>query len=507
VSTKTPLSESDLAASAALLSELKPRIGVAIAESNGTNGVKVIAVSSKGSGESAGLRTGDTILTYNGTPIRGSADFGSFVEKTPVGSQVFVTIRRDGKEIDCNLRMNGSNFTLDQVGALYDATQLDNVARLRTSKAQVQAIAEVDDFLTEGTVGVANGRGFHSVKGNAKRFNSTLEVSSDSDSSDATVKAEQAAAAAALVAAKAAASAEAIAAATRAMEIADQKVKEKEAEAAADAAMVGDYEEEMKARALLDQAVPRLGLAIEESKPGAKAKKQNGVRVVGVVPNGSAAVAGVMVDDVIENFNNVVITASDVFSAEQRKVKVGDDMRFKISRKGKKIEVIVRMGARGYTLDQISKLRQLVANSSTGGVSVIKNKASAVKGAQTNFVKVGLDADGSVKTDFADAVDVNSMEADLYADKKQGASSARDEDSNFDVNSLEADLFKDKAQGSAARTQSRPLPSNPSPKGAVLAGRPLSAARPASASSFTSQRPKSAGSSSGRGALPSGPKI
>lgn len=79
-------------------------------------------------------------------------------------------------------------------------------------------------------------------------------------------------------------------------------------------------------------------------------------------------------------------------------------MTFSVSRDGVKINIVARMGAQGYTLDQIAKLRRLAAVDKTT-VGVVRHKASNYKGIQTNFAKVTIGADGNVNTgDDADMV-------------------------------------------------------------------------------------------------------
>jgi hypothetical protein len=53
-----------------------------------------------------------------------------------------------------------------------------------------------------------------------------------------------------------------------------------------------------------------------------------------------------------------------MFSREQQKYQPGDDMRFEVERDGAMQWIVVRMGAQGYTPQDISALRQLVAKQS-----------------------------------------------------------------------------------------------------------------------------------------------
>ena len=47
----------------------------------------------------AGVRQGDIIIAYNGTPVKNSADLPPLVGSTPVGSKVPLTVRRGGEKI------------------------------------------------------------------------------------------------------------------------------------------------------------------------------------------------------------------------------------------------------------------------------------------------------------------------------------------------------------------------------------------------------------------------
>ena len=155
-------------------------------------------------------------------------------------------------------------------------------------------------------------------------------------------------------------------------------------------------DERNSALALLAGMKTRLGLAIEDKDQDNKSKK---VKVVAVVPGGSASVAGLQIGDYICEFNGKVVGNSTWFGIEQRKVKAGDDIILSVLRDGIKQDIIVRMGAQGYTLEQIAKLRKVAAIDSSG-IGVIQNKASSHKGAQTNFVQVAFTSDGQVKTNF-----------------------------------------------------------------------------------------------------------
>jgi membrane-associated protease RseP (regulator of RpoE activity) len=48
----------------------------------------------------AGLRTGDQVTAFNGTPVRNWTQLGNLIRKAPAGSQATITVKRDGKTLD-----------------------------------------------------------------------------------------------------------------------------------------------------------------------------------------------------------------------------------------------------------------------------------------------------------------------------------------------------------------------------------------------------------------------
>jgi serine protease Do len=74
-----------------------------VAESLGlgkTRGVEVSLVEAGGPAEKAGIKVGDIILKFNGTPIERSADLPRLVGGTPIGSRALVTVWRKGAQQD-----------------------------------------------------------------------------------------------------------------------------------------------------------------------------------------------------------------------------------------------------------------------------------------------------------------------------------------------------------------------------------------------------------------------
>jgi hypothetical protein len=174
----------------------------------------------------------------------------------------------------------------------------------------------------------------------------------------------------------------------------------KAADAEANAVTQATEEQKMEARAIWSMLQPRLGLAIES----AVSAPEKGIKIVGIVPSSSAAIAGLVTGDHIRSLNGIPVTSQQTFIMEQRKFQPGDDIHMTVVRGGADIDLIVRMGAMGYSLDQVVKIRALATeNKENKVVKVIRNKAAFYKGTQTNFVKINFDSDGKVSESYMDS--------------------------------------------------------------------------------------------------------
>ena len=64
----------------------------------GTNGAVVTDVKEEGPADKAGIKQGDVILSFQGTPIEDAVTLQRAVTRTAVGSKATVTVLRDGQE-------------------------------------------------------------------------------------------------------------------------------------------------------------------------------------------------------------------------------------------------------------------------------------------------------------------------------------------------------------------------------------------------------------------------
>lgn len=81
------------------IQEVTPDIAENFKLDGGARGALVAGVLPNGPAEGAHLRSGDIILSFNGTPIRDTHELPRVVADTDVGKQVPVTIWRDGKQM------------------------------------------------------------------------------------------------------------------------------------------------------------------------------------------------------------------------------------------------------------------------------------------------------------------------------------------------------------------------------------------------------------------------
>jgi len=61
-------------------------------------GVEVSSVAEDGPAARAGIKAGDVVLAFNGTPVQGTIEFQRMVAETPPGRQVKITVWRNGAE-------------------------------------------------------------------------------------------------------------------------------------------------------------------------------------------------------------------------------------------------------------------------------------------------------------------------------------------------------------------------------------------------------------------------
>ena len=74
------------------------------------HGIYVSAVTSGGGAQSAGLKTGDIILTVDGIEVNTMNKINSIMVSHKVGDPVEVTYMRDGKEHSCTVTLNGEQI-------------------------------------------------------------------------------------------------------------------------------------------------------------------------------------------------------------------------------------------------------------------------------------------------------------------------------------------------------------------------------------------------------------
>jgi serine protease Do len=67
------------------------------------NGVLVEEVNRESPAETAGLKTGDVIVEYDGERVRSTRQFSRLVQETPAGRKVQASVMRDGQRVSINL--------------------------------------------------------------------------------------------------------------------------------------------------------------------------------------------------------------------------------------------------------------------------------------------------------------------------------------------------------------------------------------------------------------------
>jgi serine protease Do len=87
------------------------------------SGVIVSDVSEDSPAESAGLRSGDVVVGYQGTPVEDSAALQRLVSATAVGTTVKMTVMREGKELQVLVKIAEQPDTVKVARAAQDATE------------------------------------------------------------------------------------------------------------------------------------------------------------------------------------------------------------------------------------------------------------------------------------------------------------------------------------------------------------------------------------------------
>ena len=80
----------------------------AIADSLGlgkTRGALVAGIDDKGPAKTAGFKTGDVIVKFDGKDVKQSRDLPKLVAQAPVGKEVEVTVVRDGKDVPLSVKL------------------------------------------------------------------------------------------------------------------------------------------------------------------------------------------------------------------------------------------------------------------------------------------------------------------------------------------------------------------------------------------------------------------
>lgn len=80
-----------------------PQIGVTVRDPDKGEGVAVVEVRSGSPAEKAGVKTGDTIVEFDGEKIRSVRQLTRLVQETPAGRAVKMAVLRDSKRVDLSV--------------------------------------------------------------------------------------------------------------------------------------------------------------------------------------------------------------------------------------------------------------------------------------------------------------------------------------------------------------------------------------------------------------------
>jgi S1-C subfamily serine protease len=84
---------------------------------DGMVGAVIAEVHAGSAAESAGMRAGDVVLTFDGEKVRGARHLARLVEETPAGRQVETTVVRNGERITLKMTpQSGTAWTTRQFG-------------------------------------------------------------------------------------------------------------------------------------------------------------------------------------------------------------------------------------------------------------------------------------------------------------------------------------------------------------------------------------------------------
>jgi hypothetical protein len=78
----------------------QPQVGLGLAIEEDPQGLKVGGVAPGGTAAAIGVRPGDILLQFGGTPVAGPQTAGEYVQSLKVGDPVSITVRRDGRSVE-----------------------------------------------------------------------------------------------------------------------------------------------------------------------------------------------------------------------------------------------------------------------------------------------------------------------------------------------------------------------------------------------------------------------